>query len=241
MNASASNVFNLIPDSNQYQPVTIHKEDIPNLRFINQVANKFLAVSLGNTLFMCDQHAVHERIRLEKLQAVVATNPPTKSTPTNMVIQLDTHKLKILESYKVQFRRFGWSYVSDTHHTKNTICLKSLGVLFDRVLSAKDFQSYLDELVQLIGVHGHPQNLPLPTAVQNILASHACRGAIMFGDVLSREQCEGLLRDLAETKHPFVCAHGRPSIAPVFVVPPPHTTSNHKISFDRLQQRMQRH
>ena len=37
----------------------------------------------------------------------------------------------------------------------------------------------------------------------------------MFNDVLSRETCEELLLRLAKTDFPFVCAHGRPSMAPV--------------------------
>jgi len=37
----------------------------------------------------------------------------------------------------------------------------------------------------------------------------------MFNDVLSREECEGLVRRLATCAFPFQCAHGRPSIAPL--------------------------
>ena len=34
-------------------------------------------------------------------------------------------------------------------------------------------------------------------------------GAIMFNDPLTTQQCEKLIRELAETVFPFQCAHGR--------------------------------
>lgn len=37
----------------------------------------------------------------------------------------------------------------------------------------------------------------------------------MFGDRLSKDQCERLLAHLAKTRLPFMCAHGRPSLVPL--------------------------
>jgi len=77
-----------------------------------------------------------------------------------------------------------------------------------------------------------------PQGLVELINSKACRGAIMFNDrkvylpfpfnafnpiltcVLDRvglrdEQARALLDNLAETKFPFTCAHGRPSIVPL--------------------------
>jgi DNA mismatch repair protein MLH3 len=37
----------------------------------------------------------------------------------------------------------------------------------------------------------------------------------MFNDVLSKEQCEVLVKRLADAAFPFQCAHGRPSLFPL--------------------------
>ena len=37
----------------------------------------------------------------------------------------------------------------------------------------------------------------------------------MFNDVLSKDECEGIIGRLASCKRPFVCAHGRPCLAPL--------------------------
>jgi DNA mismatch repair protein MLH3 len=40
----------------------------------------------------------------------------------------------------------------------------------------------------------------------------------MFEDVLTMDQCERLVARLAETRSPFICAHGRPSLVPLLVL-----------------------
>lgn len=54
-----------------------------------------------------------------------------------------------------------------------------------------------------------------PPAVLRLLASKACRRAIMFGDMLTLEQCQEVLNALARCDLPFQCAHGRPTVAPL--------------------------
>lgn len=54
-----------------------------------------------------------------------------------------------------------------------------------------------------------------PQGILDMINSRACRSAIMFNDVLSKEQCEFLVARLAETAFPFQCAHGRPSLLPL--------------------------
>lgn len=57
--------------------------------------------------------------------------------------------------------------------------------------------------------HGCPQG------ILDLINSRACRSAIMFNDVLSVDECKGLLERLAHCAFPFQCAHGRPSMVPL--------------------------
>ena len=54
-----------------------------------------------------------------------------------------------------------------------------------------------------------------PSAVSTILISAACRYAIMFGDELTPDAARQLVADLAQTRLCGVCAHGRPTVAPL--------------------------
>lgn len=53
----------------------------------------------------------------------------------------------------------------------------------------------------------------LPPRLLDLFKSKACRGAIMFNDPLTLEQCRRIVVDqLASTTFPFRCAHGRTSV-----------------------------
>lgn len=68
---------------------------------------------------------------------------------------------------------------------------------------------YLHELEATAGVAKQPPRVPA------LLNSKACRSAIMFGDVLSREVCAQLVGRLRGTRRFDICAHGRPTLAPL--------------------------
>ncbi|PIL37355.1 hypothetical protein GSI_01048 [Ganoderma sinense ZZ0214-1] len=54
-----------------------------------------------------------------------------------------------------------------------------------------------------------------PQELVELVNSKACRGAIMFNDTLTLEQCKALVAKLSDTDMPFQCAHGRPSLVPL--------------------------
>ncbi|CAH1757084.1 3095_t:CDS:10 [Entrophospora sp. SA101] len=54
-----------------------------------------------------------------------------------------------------------------------------------------------------------------PRGILDIINSKACRGAIMFNDKLSLDQCKELIAKLSKCEFPFQCAHGRPSMIPI--------------------------
>lgn len=75
--------------------------------------------------------------------------------------------------------------------------------------------------------HGVRQETPswariqswMPREMLELANSKACRGAIMFGTKLDEDQCTRLLSRLDATRNPWICAHGRPTVAPLCVLP----------------------
>lgn len=82
-----------------------------------------------------------------------------------------------------------------------------------------------------------PDELLKPAAVLRVLASKACRGAVMFGDLLDAARCKGLVSDLMSCSLPFNCAHGRPSMVPLVDLRPLHA---YKLEECRVNQRSRR-
>ncbi|WVQ96780.1 hypothetical protein IAU59_003887 [Kwoniella sp. CBS 9459] len=61
----------------------------------------------------------------------------------------------------------------------------------------------------------------MPREMLELANSKACRGAIMFQDRLTHDQCTRLVDQLSRTRFPFMCAHGRPSMIPLVALQMP--------------------
>ncbi|ERL90938.1 hypothetical protein D910_08280 [Dendroctonus ponderosae] len=75
--------------------------------------------------------------------------------------------------------------------------------------------SLLKEAVDFLRTTRGSTGMSMPKIIQDVVNLKACRGAIKFGDTLSRSQCGALLRDLERCQLPFQCAHGRPTLTPI--------------------------
>jgi DNA mismatch repair ATPase MutL len=102
----------------------------------------------------------------------------------------------------------------------HTLVLYELPSVLDEPLTAADLREFLAYLAERRGL---PDKLLTPPVISRIVNSRACRGAVKFGDALSRSSCDDILQKLAVTELPFQCAHGRPSMAPLLDLRGPQT------------------
>lgn len=97
-----------------------------------------------------------------------------------------------------------------------SITLLTLPIINGEKILLEDFIEYLDYISKNTKF---PLNLLSPPFLNRILSSKACHSAIKFGDELTNEECFQLIQLLFQTQFPFQCAHGRPSIVPLFSFP----------------------
>ncbi|XP_056305051.1 DNA mismatch repair protein Mlh3 isoform X2 [Danio aesculapii] len=228
-------------------PYRFTKNMIHTMRVINQVDKKFLACLIntagqntsessmdeGNLLVLVDQHAAHERVRLEGLIADSYENDPdtpgkkrlcsSRVTPP-LEIKVTEEELRLLRSCQGFLR----GLALDVRFPKTeslSVFLESLPACFiekestelrrgRRSVIKTIAEDYLREHIELLRSTGRVRGI-LPLTVHNVLASQACHGAIKFNDVLSKEECCSLVSSLSFCQLPFQCAHGRPSIVPL--------------------------
>lgn len=102
----------------------------------------------------------------------------------------------------------------------NTIILHSVPSIYGKIATTKDFLDFAKCFITCqndnIDTNPHTTNYAhIPNFVKKVLASRACRYAIMFGEELSLGRSKELVYSLAKCDLSFVCAHGRPSVVPL--------------------------
>ncbi|XP_061649990.1 DNA mismatch repair protein Mlh3 isoform X2 [Phyllopteryx taeniolatus] len=223
-------------------PYRFSKAMIHSMKVINQVDNKFLAClinttddtdSEGNLLVLLDQHAAHERVRLENLIADSFEEDPnaigerrlcssTILPPLHICVTEEEQRL--LRSCQTRLRSLGLE-VTFSQRQNDQVLVGKVPVCFvekeNNELRRKRpsvvkrvVEDYLQEQMELLRSTGRVKGT-LPLTVLKVLASLACHGAIKFNDRLNRDECHSLVASLSSCQLPFQCAHGRPSIAPL--------------------------
>ena len=215
---------------------------LKRVQVIGSVDDKFIACLLHvnkgeEMLVLVDQHAAHERIRLEKLlnQVGYYSNEKKKkingqrtqlSPPANLSIY--ENEVSMLVHYKKEFNNVGlnFSFVRSTTSSFHRVFVSSVPAIFvngyelqlearGSVVNTEFLKEFIREQIKYMQSTGCPCNMSSRTIFQ-ALASYACHGAIKFGDKISLSTCKKIMEDLATCDLPFQCAHGRPTIVPIF-------------------------
>ncbi|CAN0408944.1 unnamed protein product [Lampetra planeri] len=237
MNAKAVKVHNIL------NPFKFTKDMFASLQVIQQVDKKFivcLCTDKGperqkdlNILILVDQHAAHERVRLEQLTAELFEVPEdsadigkrvmrTSLVVPPMALEFNCHEISLIRSYQGHLERHGLqlAFPAETvvHVTGVPVCLVERETGEARrgrpPITCTILEELIREELELLQQTGGARGT-LPRAIVRILNSQACHGAVKFGDKLSWDECASLMRDLAKCQLPFQCAHGRPAMMPL--------------------------
>ncbi|XP_074249065.1 DNA mismatch repair protein Mlh3 isoform X2 [Saimiri boliviensis] len=230
---------------NVLYPYRFTKEMIHSMQVLQQVDNKFIACLMstkteengeagGNLLVLVDQHAAHERVRLEQLindsyEKQQAQGSGRKKLLSSTLIPpleitVTEEQRRLLRCYHKNLEDLGLEFVfPDTSDSlvlvgKVPLCFVEREANELRRGRSTVTKSMVEELireqVELLQTTGGIQGL-LPLTVQKVLASQACHGAVKFNDGLSLEESCRLIEALSLCQLPFQCAHGRPSMLPL--------------------------
>ncbi|XP_070834729.1 DNA mismatch repair protein Mlh3 isoform X2 [Chaetodon trifascialis] len=228
-------------------PYRFSKAMIRSMKVIHQVDKKFLACLIntrdedpaalteteGNLLVLVDQHAAHERVRLENLVADSYEDDPEAAGERRLCsstilppleISVTEEELRLLRSCQSHLRSLGLE-VKFSQAAEPQVFVGKVPLCFMEKESNElrrgrpsvirpIVEEYLREQIELLRSTGRVRGT-LPLTVLKVLASLACHGAIKFNDSLSRDECYSLVASLSSCHLPFQCAHGRPSIAPL--------------------------
>uniref|UniRef100_A0A8D3DBZ3 MutL C-terminal dimerisation domain-containing protein n=1 Tax=Scophthalmus maximus TaxID=52904 RepID=A0A8D3DBZ3_SCOMX len=228
-------------------PYRFSKAMIQSMKVIQQVDKKFLACLIntrdeepaafteteGNLLVLVDQHAAHERVRLENLVSDSYEDDPDASgerrlRSSNILppleISVTEGESRLLRSCQAHLQNLGlevkFSQAADPQVFvgKVPLCFmerESNELRRGRPSAIKPIvEEYLREQIELLRTTGRVGG-SLPLTVMKVLASIACHGAVKFNHSLSRDECHSLVASLSSCQLPFQCAHGRPSIIPL--------------------------
>lgn len=209
------------------------KSDFDRLSIIGQYNAGFIITLLHETerdsLWIIDQHAADEKARYEALlkgyrESIgllrIKMLHPVELKDLDQATRLalkDEHVLAQMSSLGFEFRvESQQGERGESERILWTCRPSSLVPGNDQeplAVQVPDCLEILQAVRSMVGVDGSkPFPRPLIGRAQAVLASKACRSAVMIGTALSRVQMTAIVRKLATLEAPWTCPHGRPTL-----------------------------
>ncbi len=172
-------------------------------RIAGQVFDTYIVCQKGETMFLVDQHAAHERLRFEALkESYMKKEKLAQMLLSPMVINLDFKEKQTVLDYKKDFCDFGFELED---FGGNSIIVHGTPV-------ATDEQGIRDLILELTEAMMEQTKHPVADFEERALDMISCKYAIKANHKLTLVEMEDLIKRLEELEKIGVstCPHGRP-------------------------------
>ena len=194
-----------------------NSNNLPDMIPLCQFANSYIVVQTGKELLLVDQHALHERIRFERLRySKQSWLPQSRLEP--LILSLTPIESERLRSQKERVEELG--FIVDESEGKWRLIAQP------EALPSEKIMDFFSDLIQDIGDDGRRLN-SVEALKDHVAFMQSCRGAVKANQALSLPEMRRLLLDMKSIPNPWACVHGRPTAL--------------KISLDELDRHFGRH
>ena len=171
------------------------------LRPLGQIDDCYIVAESGDSLYVIDQHAAHERILYDKFHKSAGIIP-AQQLLLPLLIDMDEADIALIAETAPVWNELGFA-------------IEQAGPELVRIteLPADVPPSEASDMIRevLTYLHGHRQ----PSAGElrhTIIEVAACRAAVKAGSTLTMRQMQALLNELCATDLSYTCPHGRPAM-----------------------------
>jgi DNA mismatch repair protein MutL len=171
---------------------------------IGQLQDTFIVSASDDEVFFIDQHVAHERVLFERLLRDLDAGPLlAQEVLFPQPVELGAGRADLVAEWaptleSLGFALEGWS--------GSTVVLRAVPAL----LRGREPQRLIESLIEDIDRPRKGEPVPL---LHRALSFVACHAAIKAHAPLQREEMARLIGDLAQTRTPYFCPHGRPIVS----------------------------
>jgi DNA mismatch repair protein MutL len=177
---------------------------LASLEPLGQIRDSFILAVNPHGLWIIDQHVAHERVLFEKLLAArLEAKVESQRLLMPLIVELSPGQLAVFAEIAGELERNGFEAEP---FGARTLAVKTAPSGVD----PGEVERMLHELLEEI--ESERQAINLEKVRTRIAASIACHAAIKINTPLDAAKMEWLLSELAATRYPMSCPHGRPVV-----------------------------
>jgi len=177
------------------------EKQFPQMDYIGQMHGTYLFAQNQEGLYIIDQHAAQERIKYEYYRNVIdQSGSVLQDLLVPIVLEYPASDAITIKEHSDQLEKAG-IYLED--FGQNTFLLRSHPSWFKPGQEESTVREMIDFLLAT-------ENLSTARFREATAIMMSCKRSIKANHYLNTDEARVLIKDLAQTKNPYNCPHGRP-------------------------------
>lgn len=181
------------PETHQETNIISEEEII----FIGEAFSTYIIAQKGDSIYLVDKHAAHERLNFNKLKENAKNESQQLLMPQNVRLSREefdavVSNLELMEKAGFELEDFG----------NSTILVRAVPAM----IHGEDITDMLVEAAQGLITKGIPESERLDRIYHTV----ACKAAIKGGNITTRTELESLAKKILADNDVMYCPHGRP-------------------------------
>lgn len=171
-------------------------------KLIGQLFDTYWMVQYGESLYIIDQHAAHEKVLYERIvRELESRTIHSQYLSPPIVLSLSMEEEELMLAQKQVFEKFGFEleHFGGREYNIRAVPANLYGV---------DQKAFFLELLGSLD----KDTKQTPDILLHKLATAACKAAVKGNQKLSPAEADRLIDELLQLDNPYHCPHGRPTI-----------------------------
>lgn len=181
-----------------------NKFSLSEYKVLGTIFDTYIVMSKGNSMYLLDQHAAHEKVLYEKyMDKFYKSDISMQMLLDPIVLELSNVDMLQVEKNLELFMKFGFEIEI---FGNNHIMIRCVPTVFGVPESEKFILQIIDNIEDI------NNNYELKGEK---FASMACRSAIKANDKIKNIEINSLFSQMEACENPFTCPHGRPVLVEI--------------------------
>jgi len=191
-------LFNEETDDHYEKSLIIHE-----LTPLTTLFATYILGTYGNSVYIIDQHAAHERVNFERFRDAYKQGEIVKQGLMTPYLFTPPAAVKDLTPFIVFFDKLGYEL---DEFGENTWAART----YPAFIPAGEAEGFLLESIESLGNELDVKTRDISFQAAERIIMRACKASVKANKAVSDEEIKALIDALSKCKNPYTCPHGRP-------------------------------